>query len=77
MATSPFPVWAQEMSPHHRGPTAGVVLQLAALVLVVVLAWSWANTDGPQQVDRKAGVSLCDEHPRWSVCQPEPVSARR
>jgi hypothetical protein len=77
MATSPFPTWAQEMSPHHRGPTAGIMLQLAALVLVAVLAWGWFADVDSRQVDRKAEVSLCEERPHWSVCQPEPVSARR
>jgi hypothetical protein len=39
MATSPVPLWAQEMSPHHRGPTAGGVLVLAVVaVLVAFLA---------------------------------------
>ena len=36
MATSPVPLWAQEMSPHHHGPTAGGVLCLA--VVAVLLA---------------------------------------
>jgi hypothetical protein len=79
MATSPVPLWAQEMSPHHHGPTAGGMLQLAVLVLVVAIAWQWfTNADsGRGQVDTKPGVSLCDEHPHWSVCQPEPVRAAR
>jgi hypothetical protein len=74
MATSPVPVWAQEMSPTHTGPTAGGILQLAVLVLVLVLAFQWfaAADSGAAQVDRKAGVSSCDEHrgqPAWDrIC---------
>jgi hypothetical protein len=37
MATSPVPLWAQEMSPHHRGPTAGSVLALAIVTILAVL----------------------------------------
>jgi hypothetical protein len=46
MATSPVPEWAREMSPTHRGPTAGGVLWLAvlAIILVIVLqAWPTAG----------------------------------
>jgi hypothetical protein len=74
MATSPVPQWAQEMSPHHRGPTGGGVLRLAVLVLVVVICWQWfvATDSGASQVDRKPGVSFCQEHkgePAWdSIC---------
>jgi hypothetical protein len=83
MATSPVPQWAREMSPTYHGPTAGGVLQLAALVLVLVLAFQWftATDSGRSQVDTKQGVSLCAEHrgaPGWSsVCQPGKASARR
>ena len=78
MATSPVPQWARETSPYHSGPTAGGVLRLALLVLVVVICWQWFAPDGGRgSVDTKQGVSLCEEHPSWSVCQPEPVSARR
>jgi hypothetical protein len=38
MATSPVPLWAQEMSPHHRGPTAGGVLRLAVVAILLSLA---------------------------------------
>ena len=61
MATSPVPLWAQEMSPTHRGPTGAGVLRLALVVVLVVLALGLAPT-----TDRG---SLCDQHPRWSVCQ--------
>ena len=37
MPSSPVPLWAQEMSPHHRGPTGAGVLQLAVVVVLVVL----------------------------------------
>jgi hypothetical protein len=40
MATSPVPLWAQEMSPHHRGPTSAGVLALAVVVVLVVLLLS-------------------------------------
>jgi hypothetical protein len=40
MATSPVPLWAQEMSPYHRGPTAAGVLTLAVMVVLVVLLLS-------------------------------------
>jgi hypothetical protein len=36
MATSPVPLWAQEMSPYHRGPTSAGVLVLAVVVVLVV-----------------------------------------
>ena len=83
MATSPVPLWAQEMSPHHHGPTGTGVLRLALLVVIMVIAWQWwtATDSGRATVDRKAGVSLCEEHrrdPGWSaVCGSEPVSDRR
>jgi hypothetical protein len=35
MATSPVPLWAQEMSPHHSGPTTGGVLFLAIVAVLV------------------------------------------
>jgi hypothetical protein len=37
MATSPVPLWAQEMSPHHRGPTGAGVLALAVVAVLVAL----------------------------------------
>lgn len=73
MATSPVPQWAQETSPTHHGPTAGAVLQLAVLALLVVIALQFFTTDsGARQVDRKSGVTFCEEHrgdPAWdSIC---------
>jgi hypothetical protein len=72
MATSPVPQWAQEMSPYHRGPTAGGVLALAVIAVLVALLLQLAPaTEGGQMATRGRGqgVSLCEEHPRWSVCQ--------
>jgi hypothetical protein len=79
MAANPYPYWVTEQSPHHRGPTAGGVLQLAVLVVLLVLAAQWFTSadSGRSQVDTRRGVSLCEEHPAWSVCQPQPVSERR
>jgi hypothetical protein len=76
-----YPTWISEQAPGYRGPTSGKVLQLAVLVLIAVIAWSWFDTGGAATVDRKPGVSLCEEkgnRPGWrQVCQPEPVSAKR
>lgn len=70
MASSPVPLWAQEMSPHHRGPTAAGVLVLAVVaVLVVVLLQAMAAAQGGGQAGTVDRGSLCDEHPRWRVCQ--------
>jgi hypothetical protein len=82
MATSPFPQWAQEMSSTHRGPTAGGVLRLAVLVILLVIASQWftATDSGAAQVDRKSGVSLCEEHrgePAWKAICAETARRRR
>jgi hypothetical protein len=72
MATSPVPVWAQEMSPHHHGPTGAGVLRLAILAVLVTLALQLVPaTERGQETtsDRRQGVSLREEHPRWSVCR--------
>jgi hypothetical protein len=37
LATSPVPLWAQEMSPHHRGPTGAGVLAVAVVAVLVAL----------------------------------------
>jgi hypothetical protein len=37
MATSPVPLWAQEMSPYHHGPTGAGVLALAVVAVLVAL----------------------------------------
>jgi hypothetical protein len=55
MATSPVPLWAQEMSPSHRGPTGAGVLALAIVVVLVGLLF------GPQ-LTTDSGQSA---GPRW------------
>jgi hypothetical protein len=69
-----YPTWIHEQAPHHHGPTSGGMLRLAVLVLVAVICWQWftATDSGRDRVDTKQGVSLCEEHPHWSVCQPGP-----
>ena len=73
MATSPVPLWAQEMSPYHRGPTGAGVLALAVVAVLVALLIQLAppTTERGQAstTDRGQGVSLCEEQPHWSVCQ--------
>jgi hypothetical protein len=86
MADDRYPYWLTEQSASYRGPTSGGLLRLAVLVLVAVLAWGWLTaSDGPASVDRRPGVSLCEEHagrPGWAaVCPPqappEPATSRR
>jgi hypothetical protein len=52
MATSPVPLWAQEMSPYHRGPTGAGVLAVMAVLLGLVLSTTAARQpseqDGPR-----------------------------
>jgi hypothetical protein len=82
-----YPYWLTEQSSTYRGPTSGGLLRLAVLALLAVLGWGWLTADdGPATVDRRAGVSLCEEHagrPGWAaVCSPpepapEPATARR
>lgn len=70
MATSPVPLWAQEMSPHHRGPTGAGVLALAVIVVLVVFMLQLVPaTSGGQVANGPDRGSLCDEHPGWSVCK--------
>ena len=60
MATSPVPQWAQEMSPHHRGPTGAGVLRLALLVvLVVVVLQLLPATDSGGQPTRPTTPPPC------------------
>ena len=60
MATSPVPQWAQEMSPHHHGPTGAGVLALAVLVvLVVLLLQALPATDGGGQPTRPTSPRPC------------------
>jgi hypothetical protein len=73
MATSPVPQWAREMSPHHRGPTGAGVLRLALVVVLAVLVLQVVSAaHGGDQASTVDRGSLCDEHPRWSVCKEPP-----
>ena len=72
-----YPYWITEQSSTYRGPTAGGMLRLAVLVLVAVLAWSWFDTGGAAVVDRKPGVSLCEEHAADPARQSSCAEARR
>ena len=75
MADERYGYWLQDMSSTHRGPSNGGVLRLAVFIVILVIALQWfASTDnGSAQVDRRTGVSLCEEHrgdPGWSaVCE--------
>jgi hypothetical protein len=73
MATSPVPLWAQEMSPHHHGPTGAGVLALAvAAVLVVLLLLPWLATDSGEGAGPRWQSPACGElqrlrrHGVWS-----------
>jgi hypothetical protein len=76
MATSPVPQWAREMSPHHRGPTGAGVLRLALVVVLAVLVLQVVSAaHGGGQATDLGGQdrgSLCDQHPKWSVCKEPP-----
>ena len=63
MASSPVPLWAQEMSPHHRGPTGAGVLRLALLVvLVAVLLQLLPATDSGGQATPPTTPPPCAQH---------------
>ena len=63
MATSPVPLWAQEMSPHHHGPTGAGVLALAVVVvLVVLLLQAFPTTDSGGQATRPTTPPACARH---------------
>jgi hypothetical protein len=55
MATSPVPLWAQEMSPCHRGPTGAGVLALAVVAVLLGLMLSATAATEAREQDR----------PRW------------
>ena len=55
MATSPVPLWAQEMSPNHRGPTGAGVLALAVVAVLLGLVLSATAASQRSEQDR----------PRW------------
>ncbi len=73
MADDRYPYWITEQSSEYRGPTSGKLLQLAVLALLVAIAWSWFDSGAAAQVDRKPGVSFCEEkgdRPGWrQVCE--------
>jgi hypothetical protein len=82
MATSPVPQWAREMSPTHSGPTAGGVVLLAVLVVLLVLALQGftATAGGAAQVDRRQATTFCQEHrgqPAWDRICEETARRRR
>ena len=53
MATSPVPLWAQEISPYHRGPTGAGLLALAVVaVLLGLILSAGAVADGGQAGSR-------------------------
>jgi hypothetical protein len=49
MATSPVPLWAQEMSPYHRGPTGAGVLALAVVAVLVAFLLQLGAASGSGQ----------------------------
>jgi hypothetical protein len=57
MATSPVPLWAQEMSPYHHGPTGAGVLALAVVAVLLGLVLSATATSQPSEQDG----------PRWQA----------
>ncbi len=58
MATSPVPLWAQEMSPYHRGgPTGAGILALAVVAVLLGLVLSATS----------AARSTEQDGPRWQV----------
>jgi hypothetical protein len=75
MATSPIPTWAQEMSPHHRGPTGAGVLRLVLIVVLVVLVLqAAATTDSGGQATRPTVPPPCARH--WPPSCEEPTDGR-
>jgi hypothetical protein len=83
IATSPVPLWAQEMSPHHRGPTAAAVVRLAILAVLVALVLQLApTTDRGRATSPAGGVergSLCQQHqgdPAWTAVCKEATDGR-
>ena len=75
MATSPVPLWAQEMSPHHRGPTGAGVLRLAVIAVLVALALQLVPaTDSGGQATRPTTPPRCAQH--WPPTCQEPNGGR-
>ena len=65
MATSPVPLWAQEMSPYHRGPTGAGVLALAVIAVLLGLVLSaTAATEATEQDRPRWQSPACTEQQR-------------
>ena len=65
MATSPVPLWAQEMSPYHRGPTGASILALALVAVVLGLVLSATASTRETEQDRSRWQSpACAEQAR-------------
>jgi hypothetical protein len=65
MATSPVPLWAQEMSPYHRGPTSAGVLALAVVAVLLGLVLSATAATEAREQDRPRWQSpACTEQQR-------------
>jgi hypothetical protein len=60
MATSPVPLWAQEMSPYHRGPTGGGVLALAVVAVLLGLVLSATAATQPEQDGRRQSPACAE-----------------
>jgi hypothetical protein len=68
IADDRWTTWQAEQAGTNRGPSIGSVLLLLAVVaaLLIALASAGGGQAGAVEPD---GRSLCEEHPRWSVCQ--------
>jgi hypothetical protein len=64
MATSPVPLWAQEMSPHHHGPTGVGVLALAIVAVLLGLILSAAAATDSNEVGTRWQSPACAEQAR-------------
>jgi hypothetical protein len=65
MATSPVPLWAQEMSPYHHGPTGAGVLALAVVAVLLGLVLSATAATEAREQDRPRWQSpACTEQQR-------------
>jgi hypothetical protein len=64
MATSPVPLWAQEMSPHHHGPTGAGVLALAIVAVLLGLILSATAATDSNEVGPQWQSPACAEHAR-------------
>jgi hypothetical protein len=64
MATSPVPLWTQEMSPYHHGPTGAGVLALAVVAVLLGLILSAGTTTDSGQDTRRWQSPACAEQAR-------------